>query len=151
MGLIYNEETAVRRDLKTQLDIETSFLNENNIVGRESDIQTNIFSHNKVNSGAGISDETYILTEDIILTEITASLTCEAVAGGNFAVFACYINGELIFNHSVFSSATEPQSQFLKCDIPNWNIKKGSIFLTETNGKAGSGGLSIVWKGYTLE
>ncbi len=123
MGLIYNTETAVDRDIKTQLNSQTEFLNNENIVGRETAQQTELWSHNLTATGS------YTITEDIILTGISISGTSSAgVPSQNIYAWirvSTNIIGRLYISNSPAGSPGQTGQTFIP--LPNWYLPKGTI------------------------
>jgi len=121
MGLIYNERTAVPRDIKSARDEENTFLADNNILDSDSNAQTKNFFH--AFNSVGLSNESFFLTEDIILTHIH----------GHATGFTASLNTA----SNIIVDGTD-----VTLPIPNWRLKKGEILYSSVSG----GGLN--WIGY---
>lgn len=123
MGLSYNRDTSVERDVKTRYELETEFLNQENIVGRESQIQTKKFSKYLT------APSTFTLTEDIILTGI--SLTAYAPVASGYQETRAWINvnTEIIGICRCESSPAGATSNTEENNIyfPNWFLPAGTI------------------------
>jgi hypothetical protein len=120
-----NRRFEVPRPIDYALKEETNYLNSANIVGRESDIQTERFSY-PVYSGPLLSD-VLELDRSIVITAINAT----ASAGGSYQIS---INGttDIIASGSLTTTF----------NFPNWRLEVGET-LNSSVVNAG-----IVWIGY---
>ena len=135
MGLSYNYETAVKRPVETDLYEETQFLNDRNVVGRESDIQTEPFQYD-YNHLAPVGSDSYTLTRPIVLTSINVGI---GVAGA-LSSYSCMLNNtsNIIAN----GSGASGQFQNFEVHFPNWRLEVGTILMSNVlNG-------GVVWIGY---
>ena len=124
MPLKYNTETSVERDFKTQSDIDTEFLNQENIVGRESDKQTENFSYTESTQGIN----TLTLTQDIILTSMSAS-----VGGGASRNAYLKINGVTKLTLRASNALTKV------VPVPNWLLRTGDILTIDIQDGSSTG------------
>lgn len=126
-------------------ELNTKYLNSENIVGRSDEIQTEPFF--KVFENSEQETLTYILEEDIILTQIVLSV--HHGIGGGTEDGKAYINTDLIVATSAQSSATEPKDNVIVINIPNWNLSAGTILKSlSQEGGAGSGNVTTSFIGY---
>lgn len=106
------------------------------------------FIHNKINSGAGISNENFIVPVNVVLTGIFLNGSVDAAAGAA-AAMATYLNGERISYMAVYATLTSSNSQSVFISLPSWDISSNNILRTETNCTA-TAGATITYIGYYL-
>ncbi len=134
MGLTYNENTAVERDIKTELAAETEFLNQNAITGRESAIQTEAWS----------IDSTTTLAYDVIITGCALSVKCADDIGASNANASAEFKGFLLGAISITGDGSTGVSSTLFIPIPNWIARKGEVITISTGGANGSGRAVVI-------
>lgn len=134
MGIVYNTDTAVPQDFQIANDENTAYMNENEIYGRSSDIESTGVTHTHTHTWAadGTQDKTTYLAEDMIITGlfyyVPATYSC-----------AIYIDG-LRFNVNAPVVGDEIR-------IPNWEVKEGTPIRTVFPYPAGTAtaiGITIV-------
>lgn len=130
MALKFNRVTAVPRDFKTQEDIYTEFLNQENIVGRSENIQTEKFNYHFT------STSSYTLEYDIILTAISITVT-------NNSIMTAYIGSAVPANVVGYCDCQAGESAQNFIDIPNWYLPAGAVIRAVESGTG-----SITFIGY---
>jgi len=126
-------------------EIETKYLNSNNIVGRNDEIQTERFFHTFEN--AEQETLTYILTDDIILTSVV--LNVNHGEGGGEEYGELYINDDLLLKLVTPSGVTSPIQATNILTLPNWTLPAGTILKSvSSEGGAGSGSVQSTFIGY---
>ncbi len=138
MALKYNTETSVPRDIKTQSEIETEFLNQENIVGRESDIQTNAWS----------ITATTTLSYDVVITGCALNVECADDSGNSNGNASATFKGFTLGNIIITGDNSTGLSGSLFVPIPNWLVKAGEVITINTGGSDGTGRVVVI--GYRL-
>jgi len=126
-----NRRFEVPRPIDYQLKEETIYLNSANVVGRESDIQTQRFNYNFSN-GAPVAVDTFELDRPIILTKVSIGL----VANGAYTIGINDVTDSI----GAGNSGAVPQN--LELSFPNWRIEAGEVLCSNALN------CGIVWIGY---
>jgi len=106
------------------------------------------FIHSKINSGAGISNENFIVPVNVVLTGIFMNGSVDLAAGA-FAAMGAFLNGERISYMAVYATAVASNSQSIFINLPSWDISANNVLRSETNCSA-TGGANITYIGYYL-
>jgi len=131
MALLYNTDTAVEQNNKITSKEEYSY----NLMP---------FSHSV------IADETFVVTQDFILTGIyfRASSGQTGVGIDTDEWMDVTIKGMLIRGCKAAAIVDTSDSQSSFCHIPNWLVQRGDIIEFEIQGNGGTAGATLV--GYLL-
>jgi len=121
MGLIYDEETAVPRDAKTEDDALTAYLNDADISGRTQDIQNDFVVHVHLHNTVGAGTVRTNTTADMVLSCLNYQ-----TANANFDVF---INGTKISRWT-----QQVNNPTVNMPVPNWVIPAGSEIKSTSDG-----------------
>lgn len=141
MGLIYDQDTAVRIDLQAIDKIETAYTDNNDVSGVTSQPITDLWGHEEIATLAGWETLIYDLPEDIVLTGITYSthgITSLRIAVGS-------LTGLNI--RSVSGSGTKACT----IPIPNSMLKAGTRLITYVYlGAPANDAINVSYIGYKL-
>ena len=133
MGLLYNRDTSVERDIKQKSQAEYTYLSENNI---EQDQQNELSLYNFSPTQEGTYTE--IVTDDFTLTQLSCFLQSGTTSTKNHSL---YINDELILKWNCAPLAGEEQRIEKEIKFPNVIIRKDSILKLVAT-ESGAQGLS---------
>jgi len=121
---------------KIENEANTKYLNAENIIDRDTEIQSSQpFSYSSYSG-------TLILDADVVLTGAQLDITSED-SGGNFSgSLTVYISGKIIGQLNV-SGANGFASKTIFIPLPNWEIKAGEKIQISSGG-SGDTGLATV-------
>lgn len=144
MSLIYNKDTAVERDIKTQNSSEYNYYSNNNLE-QQSQNEKFVYSVDLAEQ----ETQNYTLLYDVVLTCL--QLTVIHGVGGGYETIHAKINNETIAHLHVESSASNSAQDSIIINLPNWILREGDILEFETTeGGAGSGSGSGSFIGYKV-
>lgn len=131
MALLYNQDTAVSRPTDQILKEQTDYLNEYNIVGRETDKQTQIITFRYSSDPT-----TFTLSADVILTGVWACIQQTTSSGGHITITA---GGQVILDFTCNTSPAGGNNQTYTTfsHLPNYLIKKGEQIILDRIGASG--------------
>jgi len=114
-ALLYNQDTAVERPTDQQYKEQTDYLNQYNIVGRETDKQTQIVTFTRTTSGIS----TYTMSRKVILTGCYGNILQTTATSGDILITA---NGQTILSFECSTSPAGGNSQTYTTYVPLPNI-----------------------------
>lgn len=133
MGLIgkYNEVSA---GIKIQDQEYTTYMNSENIVGREEAIQTQPYT----------TKATTTLTYPIIMTGVTLFCQCADSGGASNATASIRVNGFIIGTLSLDGDNSSGLADSIYIPVPNWYLDTGSLIEVFTGGSDGNGDVCLI-------